>query len=240
MESIWSSTCRMKERERLKGDIRADVAVIGGGMAGILTAYSLEREGVHTVVLEAEQIGGGQTKNTTAKITSQHGMFCRSFVEKKGKDTAEKYVQANQAAVEEYKKITNYDNTKKILNEIKLELPDVPNLTDISKFSRKRDEKILEEIIKPKDELIKELYKDNLSLHKELSKQVNLVDKAIKYEKERKETAGDEETGRKAEPSSRMDRGRRYPDTDTDRGNSRYDFNREFGRAGRRQPFFRE
>ena len=85
MESIWSSTCRMKERESLKGDIRADVAVIGGGMAGILAAYTLEREGVHTVVLEAEQIGGGQTKNTTAKITSQHGMFCRLFIEKKGR-----------------------------------------------------------------------------------------------------------------------------------------------------------
>ena len=78
-------TDRIKERESLKGDIRADVAVIGGGMAGILAAYTLEREGVHTVVLEAERIGGGQTKNTTAKITSQHGMFCRSFIEKKGR-----------------------------------------------------------------------------------------------------------------------------------------------------------
>ena len=47
-------TDRIKERESLKGDIRADVAVIGGGMAGILAAYILEREGVHTVVLEAE------------------------------------------------------------------------------------------------------------------------------------------------------------------------------------------
>ena len=87
--------------------------------------------------------------------------------------------------IEEYKKITNYDNTKKILNEIKLELPEVPNITDISKFSLKRDEKILEEIIKPKDELIKELYKDNLSLHKELSKQSKMVDDAEKYQKER-------------------------------------------------------
>ena len=105
MESIWSSTCRPKERATLNGDIQADAVVIGGGMAGILTAYSLQRAGVRTVVLEAERIGGGQTKNTTAKITSQHGMFCSSFIEKKGKDTAEKYVQANQQAVEEYKKI---------------------------------------------------------------------------------------------------------------------------------------
>ena len=95
--------------------------------------------------------------------------------------------------VEEYKKITNYENTKKILNEIKLELPEVPNITDISKFSRKRDEKILEEIIKPKDDLIKELYKDNLSLHKELSKQSKVVDEAETYQKERDYIIADNE-----------------------------------------------
>ena len=87
--------------------------------------------------------------------------------------------------VEEYKQITNYENTKKVLNEIKLELPDVPDITDISKFSLKRDEKILEEIIKPKDDLIKELHKDNLSLHKELSKQSKVINEAEKYQKER-------------------------------------------------------
>lgn len=93
--------------------------------------------------------------------------------------------------VEEYKKITNYKNTKKILNEIKLELPEVPNINDISKFSLKRDERILEEIIKPKDELIKELYKDNLSMHKELSKQSKVVDEAEKYQKERDKILAD-------------------------------------------------
>ena len=95
--------------------------------------------------------------------------------------------------VEEYKKITNFDNTKKILNEIKLELPKVPDITDISKFTRKRDEKILEEIIEPKDALIKELYKDNLSLHKELSKQSKMVDEAEKYQKERNSIIADNE-----------------------------------------------
>jgi len=88
-------------------------------------------------------------------------------------------------SVEEYKKLTNFENTKKVLNDIKLELPDVPDIADIGKFTLKRDEKILEEIIKPKDELIKELYKDNLSLHKELSKQAKVIDEAEKYQKER-------------------------------------------------------
>ena len=67
--------------------------------------------------------------------------------------------------IEEYKKITNYENTKKVLNDIKLDLPDVPDITDIGKFTLKRDAKILDEIIKPKDDLIKELYRDNLSLN---------------------------------------------------------------------------
>ena len=91
----------------------------------------------------------------------------------------------NHYTIEEYKKITNYDNTKKLLNEMKLELPEVPDINDISKFSIKRDEKILEKIIKPKDDLIKELYKENLSLNKELSKQSKVVDEAEKYQKER-------------------------------------------------------
>ncbi len=105
MESIWSKTCEIPKRLPLDSDIEADVAVIGGGMAGILTAYQLECAGVRTVVLEAGQIGGGQTRNTTAKITSQHGMFCHDFIEKKGRDAAGQYVRANQAAVEEYKRI---------------------------------------------------------------------------------------------------------------------------------------
>jgi len=77
MESIWSQTCELTKRPALSKDIEVDVAVIGGGMAGILTAWQLERAGVRTVVLEADKIGGGQTKNTTAKITSQSYISCK-------------------------------------------------------------------------------------------------------------------------------------------------------------------
>lgn len=97
-------------------------------------------------------------------------------------------------SVEEYKNITNYENTKKILKEMKLELPEVPDINDISKFSIKRDEKILEKIIKPQNDLIKELYKDNLALNKELSKQAKVVDEAVKYQKERDKILADNKT----------------------------------------------
>ena len=64
-------------------------------------------------------------------------------------------------------------------------MPDEPEIADKRKFSKKRDEKNLEEIIKPKDELIQELYQNNVLLHKELSKQTKVIDEAEKYQKER-------------------------------------------------------
>ena len=104
MDSIWSKTSKGKKRPSLERDVRTDVAVIGGGMTGILTAWHLEQAGIRTVILEADQISGGQTKNTTAKITSQHGMFCHRFLEKKGEEKARNYVQANQEAFRQYDK----------------------------------------------------------------------------------------------------------------------------------------
>ena len=93
---------------------------------------------------------------------------------------------AKHEKIEKLKKITNFENTKKVLDNIKLKLPETPNINDIKLIKLNR-EKVEDEIIKPKDKLINELYQENRILHKELSKQVNLVDKAIKYEKERKE-----------------------------------------------------
>lgn len=89
-------------------------------------------------------------------------------------------------SVQEYKRITNFENTKELLNSIKLELPETPDINDFKKIMLNRDEKIKNEIIKPKDDLIKKLYNENISLHKELSKQTTIIDKAEKFEKEQK------------------------------------------------------
>ncbi len=70
---------------------------------------------------------------------------------------------------------------------MKLELPDVPNIEDINinRLSRKRNEKILEEIIKPKDNVIQNLYQDNMNLHRQLTRQSQVIQEAEKYQKER-------------------------------------------------------
>ena len=97
--------------------------------------------------------------------------------------------------LKDYKDVTNFDKTKEKLQNIKLELPDVPNLEDINvnRFSKKRDEKILKEIIKPKDNMITELYQDNIFLRQELLRKSKMFEKAEKYQKERDKIIKDNE-----------------------------------------------
>ncbi len=91
---------------------------------------------------------------------------------------------AKHEKIEDLKKLTNFENTKKVLDNIKLELPETPYINDIKLIKLNR-EKVENGIIKPKDDKIMELYQENLKLHNELSKQVNLVNKAEKYQNER-------------------------------------------------------
>ena len=91
---------------------------------------------------------------------------------------------AKHERIEDLKKLTNFENTKKVLDNIKLELPEVPDINDI-KLIKLNKEKVENEIIKPKDDLITKLYNENILLHKTLWRQVVLVDKAEKYQKER-------------------------------------------------------
>ena len=110
MESIWSQTCRLRQREALPGDMKTDIAVIGAGMAGILIASALQEAGRRVVVLEAERIAGGQTRNTTAKLTCQHGLLYEKLIRTLGQEKARQYAQANAAALEEYRRIIAAQN----------------------------------------------------------------------------------------------------------------------------------
>ena len=101
--------------------------------------------------------------------------------------------KAKHEKIENLKKLTNFENTKKVLNNIKLELPEIPELKSIKKVMINRDEKIMNEIIKPKDNLINQLHQENMELHKELSKQAIVIEEAEKYQKERDSILADNE-----------------------------------------------
>lgn len=74
-------------------------------MAGILTAYLLKQAGMQVVVLEADRIASGQTQNTTAKITAQHGLIYNKLISKQGIETARGYAQANLRAIGQIERI---------------------------------------------------------------------------------------------------------------------------------------
>lgn len=105
MKSIWSQTTVLPKRNSLPGNKKTDVAIIGGGMAGILTAYYLSARGKQVIVIEADRIGSGQTQNTTAKITSQHDLFYHKLLKTYGFEKAKQYADANQHAILEYKNL---------------------------------------------------------------------------------------------------------------------------------------
>ncbi|CAN5321394.1 FAD-dependent oxidoreductase [soil metagenome] len=68
-ESPWDNIA-MPGAAPLRRDARVDVCVVGGGIAGITTAYLLTREGKSVAVLDAGPIGGGETGRTTAHLAS--------------------------------------------------------------------------------------------------------------------------------------------------------------------------
>ncbi|MDE6025839.1 MAG: FAD-dependent oxidoreductase [Lachnospiraceae bacterium] len=110
MESIWSKTTKIQERPALSSDLSVETAVIGGGMAGILIAFFLQQKGRKVIVLEADRIGGGQTRNTTAKITSQHGLTYEKLIRKYGTEKAGLYARANEEAIQKYQDIIEENN----------------------------------------------------------------------------------------------------------------------------------
>lgn len=105
MSSLWIQNVRIPERKPVRGNIHVQNVVIGAGMAGLLTAYHLQKKGKQAIILEAAAIASGQTQNTTAKITSQHGWIYYHMAEKAGEARAHGYAAANQAAVDAYEKI---------------------------------------------------------------------------------------------------------------------------------------
>ena len=105
MESIWEKDTPQIQFEALNGNKSTDVLIIGGGIAGILCAYKLKKSGVDCILAEAAVICGGITKNTTAKITLQHGLIYDKMVKRFGNDKARLYVQAQVKATEEYARL---------------------------------------------------------------------------------------------------------------------------------------
>lgn len=127
MKSVWQEAASLPSFPELERDIRTDVLIIGGGIAGILTAYRLKERGIDCVIAEKGRICSGVTGNTTAKITSQHGAIYAKLLKNIGAENARKYLLANENALKQYEKMSrkidcdfeNKDNFVYSLNDKK-------------------------------------------------------------------------------------------------------------------------
>ena len=101
--SIWSTGFTLPEFPTLERDFHTEVLIVGGGLAGVLCAYQLAQEGVDYALIEADRICRGVSRNTTAKITSQHGLIYDKLLREFGAEKARLYWEANEAALEQYR-----------------------------------------------------------------------------------------------------------------------------------------
>lgn len=105
MKSLWNEYGNRPAFPTLENDIKTDVLIIGGGIAGILTAHFLQEKGVPYVLVEKGKICSGTTGNTTAKITFQHGLIYNKILRSEGIEKAKIYLQGNKMAFEKYSEL---------------------------------------------------------------------------------------------------------------------------------------
>ncbi len=99
MDSIWARTEALPSFGPLEGDLKTDVLIVGGGLAGLLCAYSLRRAGADCALVEADRLCGGVTGRTTAKLTFQHGLIYHKLLQTFGPERARLYLEANRGAL---------------------------------------------------------------------------------------------------------------------------------------------
>lgn len=99
-ESLWRDTVDLPTFPKLAEDHVTDVAIVGGGITGITTAYLLAKAGYKVTLLEAGGLFAGTTGFTTAKITAQHGMVYNDLTKHFGEEQAFAYFRSNSEAMD--------------------------------------------------------------------------------------------------------------------------------------------
>jgi len=98
-ESYWMDSTEPTSYPSLEGDVQVDVAVIGGGIVGVSTAWELVKTGRSVAILEADRIVAGTTGYTTAKLTSLHTRIYHTLTANLGEQAARHYATSQQDAI---------------------------------------------------------------------------------------------------------------------------------------------
>lgn len=109
-ESLWISGTKKTNYQTLEKDEKTDVCVIGGGIVGAITSYLLTQKGLNVIILEKDKLCMGVTANSTAKLTSQHGLFYKYLYDEYGADFAKLYLESNENGIKLAEEIIQNEN----------------------------------------------------------------------------------------------------------------------------------
>ncbi|MGD7022976.1 FAD-dependent oxidoreductase [Rossellomorea vietnamensis] len=99
-EPYWRESVSFDSYPPLSQDTEVEIAIVGGGIAGITAGYELAKQGKKVAIIEAGSILNGTTGHTTAKITAQHGLIYDELIQHFGVDLTKTYYQANNDALQ--------------------------------------------------------------------------------------------------------------------------------------------
>jgi glycine/D-amino acid oxidase-like deaminating enzyme/nitrite reductase/ring-hydroxylating ferredoxin subunit len=103
--SLWGASVKPPVYPGLDEDVHVDVCVVGGGIAGLSTAYLLTAEGRSVAVLDAGAIGGGQTSRTSAHLSNAIDDRYAEIQRLHGEDAARLAAESHTAAIDRIESI---------------------------------------------------------------------------------------------------------------------------------------
>lgn len=109
---FWLDSTKRTEFSPMSQETVVDVTIVGGGIAGLSTAFMLKKQGLKVAVAESNRIVGDVTAGTTAKITVTSSLIYNTLLSKFGRKFALKFYKANCDA---------FDTIPKIINELNID-----------------------------------------------------------------------------------------------------------------------
>jgi len=109
-KSIWTINVKDNELPSLKENITCDILIIGGGMAGLSSAYHLKDSDKKIVLIEKNKCGLGATAYNTGKLTWMQDLIYNKLESNYNNKIANLYLDSQKEAISIVKNIIKKNN----------------------------------------------------------------------------------------------------------------------------------
>ena len=110
MQSIWSKDIKKWNFPMINQDYKTPILIVGGGLAGLLCAYELQKRKIKFILVDAKKLTHGATFGTTAQISIAHGELYNKIAKSHGIEKAREYLNNQIIGLNHLKKIVKSEN----------------------------------------------------------------------------------------------------------------------------------